>query len=73
MDPRISLIIPVYNVEPYLWQSLDSVVNQTYHNLEIIAIDDGSSDRGGEICDGYVARDDRVRIIHKGNTGASAA
>ena len=73
MNPRISVIIPVYNVELYLRQCLDSVVNQTYRNLEIIVIDDGSPDRCGEICDEYAARDDRVRIIHKGNAGVSAA
>lgn len=73
MEPKISVIIPVYKVEPYLRQCLDSVVNQTYKNLEILVIDDGSPDRCGEICDEYAARDSRIRVIHKQNGGLSAA
>lgn len=71
--PLISVIIPIYNVEPYVRQALDSVVNQTYRNLEIILIDDGSPDRCGEICDEYARRDPRVRVIHQKNAGVSAA
>lgn len=73
MNPKVSVIIPVYNVEPYLRQCLDSVVNQTYRNLEIIIVDDGSPDSCGRICDEYAAKDDRIRIIHKKNAGVSAA
>lgn len=73
MNPKISVIIPVYNVEPYLRQCLDSVVNQTYRNLEIIIVDDGSPDNCGRICDEYAKKDDRIRIIHKENAGVSAA
>lgn len=70
---KISVIIPVYNVEPYLRQCLDSVVNQTYRNLEIIIVDDGSPDNCGAICDEYAARDKRLQVIHKQNEGVSAA
>lgn len=70
---KISVIIPVYKVEKYLRQCMDSVVNQTYANLEIIAIDDGSPDRCGAICDEYAAGDPRIQVIHKSNGGLSAA
>lgn len=71
--PKISVIIPIYNVELYLRQCLDSIVNQTYRNLEIILIDDGSSDNCGKICDEYAEKDSRVIVIHKENGGLSAA
>ncbi len=73
MESVISIIVPIYKVEKYLRQCLDSVVNQTYRNLEIILIDDGSPDRCGEVCDEYAAKDPRVRVIHKPNEGLSAA
>ena len=73
MDSKISVIIPVYNVEPYIRQCLDSVVNQTYRNLEIIIIDDGSPDNCGKICDEYASVDKRIIVIHKSNEGLSAA
>ena len=73
MKPKISVIIPVYKVEPYLRQCLDSVVNQTYRNLEIILIDDGSPDNCGIICDEYAERDQRIHVIHKANGGLCAA
>ena len=69
----VSVIIPVYNVRPYLSEALDSVLNQTYKHLEIIIIDDGSTDGSGEICDEYSERDDRVIVIHQENRGLSAA
>lgn len=72
-DPRISVIVPVYKVEPYLRKCLDSIVNQTYQNLEIILVDDGSPDNCGAICDEYAARDERIRVIHQSNGGLSAA
>ena len=70
---RISVIIPVYRVEPYLRKCLDSVANQTYRNLEIVVIDDGSPDRCGAICDEYAEQDARFVVIHKQNGGLSAA
>jgi glycosyltransferase involved in cell wall biosynthesis len=70
---KISVIIPVYNVEPYIRKCLDSVVNQTYKNLEIICIDDGSTDCSGKICDEYATKDSRVKVFHKKNGGLSSA
>ena len=72
-QPKISIIVPIYKVEPYLRKCLDSIVNQTYQNLEIILIDDGSPDRCGEICDEYAAKDGRITVIHKTNGGLSSA
>ena len=72
-NPKISVIIPVYNVKPYLAQSLNSVINQTYKNLEIIIVDDGSDDGSGEMCDEYARKDDRIKVIHRENGGLSAA
>ena len=69
----ISVIIPVYNVEKYLRECLDSVLAQTYANFEVILVDDGSTDSSGAICDEYAARDDRFRVIHKENGGLSVA
>lgn len=73
MDPLISVIVPVYKVEAYLPQCLDSICGQTYQNLEILLVDDGSPDRCGEICDQYAARDSRIRVLHKQNGGLSDA
>ena len=73
MNTKISVIIPVYKVEPYIRQCLDSVVNQTYTNLEIIIIDDGSPDNCGDICDEYAENDARIKVIHKENGGLAAA
>ena len=72
-NPLVSVIIPVYNVAPYLNETLDSVVSQSYENLEIIIVDDGSNDGSGEICDEYAARDKRIRLVHQENRGVSAA
>ncbi len=69
----ISVIVPVFNTEPYIHQCLDSILNQTYRDLEIILIDDGSSDKCGEICDEYGKRDNRIRVFHTTNNGVSAA
>ena len=73
MEPLISVIVPIYNVEMYLPQCLDSICGQTYQNLEILLVDDGSPDRCGEICDQYAARDTIIRVIHKQNGGLSDA
>ncbi len=71
--PLISIIVPVYNVENYIRRCVDSLINQTYKNLEIILIDDGSPDNSGVICDEYAQRDSRVKVIHKENGGVSSA
>lgn len=71
--PLISVIIPVYNVEKYLRQCLESVIGQTYINLEIILIDDGSTDGSSKICDDFAAIDDRIVVIHQHNMGLSSA
>ena len=71
--PLITLIIPVYNVEHYLKQCLDSVIRQTYPKIEIIIVDDGSSDKSGKICEEYAEKDCRIRVHHTKNDGLSAA
>ena len=73
MKDLISVIIPVYRVERYLCECLDSVLSQDYDKLEVILIDDGSPDRSGAICEEYAARDSRVKVIHQKNGGAAAA
>lgn len=73
MKPQISVIVPVYNVQRYLPACLDSVLGQEGCTLEVILIDDGSTDRSGVICDEYAARDSRIRVIHQANAGAAAA
>lgn len=69
----ISVVVPIYNIEGYVRKCIDSVINQTYRNLQIILVDDGSSDLSGEICDEYSTRDDRIIVIHQNNGGLSAA
>ena len=73
MNQTISVIVPVYNVARYLPQCVDSILSQDYEDLEVILIDDGSTDASGEICDRYGASDSRVRVIHQKNGGAAAA
>ena len=70
---KISVIVPVYKVEAVLKKCLDSIITQTYENLEIILVDDGSPDISGKICDEYSKRDSRVKVIHKKNAGVAAA
>ncbi len=70
---KISVIIPVYNVEKFLRECLDSVINQSYKDLEIILIDDGSQDKSGAICDEYALKDQRIKVVHKENGGLSSA
>lgn len=72
-DYKISVIIPVYNVEDYLTESVDSILNQTYKNYEVILIDDGSTDKSPQICDTYSEKNDKVNVIHTDNRGLSAA
>ena len=73
MEPLISVIVPIYNVEPYLRKCVDSILNQTYQNLEVILVDDGSPDNCGTICDEYAEIDRKVRVIHKKNGGQATA
>lgn len=70
---KISIIIPAYNVEKYIEKCLNSVIDQTYKNLEIILVDDGSTDNTGNICDEFEKKDERIKVIHKPNGGLSAA
>lgn len=72
-QPLVSIIVPIYKVEPYLRRCLESIVNQTYTNLEIILVDDGSPDNCPQICDEYAAKDKRIIVIHKENGGLSDA
>lgn len=72
-DILISVIVPVYNVEKYLCRCVDSILAQTYQNLEVILVDDGTKDNSDKICDDYASRDPRIRVIHKENGGLSSA
>lgn len=73
MKPLLSVIVPIYNVEPYLERCVHSILNQTYPNIEIILVDDGSPDKCGEICDKLAQQDKRIKVIHKKNGGLSDA
>lgn len=73
MEELVSIIIPVYNVEEYLDECIQSVINQTYKNLEIWIVDDGSKDSSGKMCDKYKEKDSRIKVIHKPNGGLSSA
>lgn len=73
MDPLISVIVPIYMIDRYIGICIESIINQTYRNLEIILVDDGSKDRCPEICDLYAKKDPRVRVIHKPNGGLVSA
>lgn len=69
----ISIIVPVYNVEKYIEKCIESIMNQTYKNIEIILIDDGSTDNSGKICDDFAVKDNRIKVLHKKNGGLSSA
>lgn len=73
MEQTISVIVPVYKVEAFLRQCIDSIVNQTYRHLEILLVDDGSPDDCGKICDEYAEKDNRIRVFHTSNQGLSSA
>ena len=73
MNEKVSVIIPIYKVEPYIRRCIDSILAQTYHNLEIILVDDGSPDNCPQICDDYAKKDQRIKVIHKPNGGLSDA
>lgn len=72
-NPKISIIVPVYNVEQYLPRCIDSILNQSFADFELLLIDDGSKDKSGTICDEYAAKDSRIRVFHKKNGGVSSA
>ena len=72
-NPLVTVVVPVYNVEKYLDRCIDSIVNQTYKNLEIILVDDGSPDNCPQMCDGWAKRDGRIKVIHKENAGLGMA
>ena len=65
----ISVIVPIYNVEQYVEKCIQSIVNQTYKNIQILLIDDGSTDNSGKICDEYAKKDSRIEVVHKRNEG----
>ena len=69
-QPLISVIVPIYKVEEYLNQCIDSIVSQTYHNLEVILVDDGSPDNCPKICDEWAEKDTRIKVLHLQNGGA---
>lgn len=71
--PKVTVVVPVFNVEKYLHQCIESLLNQTYRNLEIILVDDGSTDNSGAICDKYRQKDQRIKVIHKCNQGLGFA
>ena len=73
MEPKISIIVPVYNVEQYLERCVESLINQTHKNVEIILVDDGSKDNSGKLCDELAQRDSRIVVYHKENGGLSDA
>ena len=73
MSDKVSIIVPIYNVEKYLPKCIESIINQTYKNLEIILVDDGSPDNCAKICDEYAKKDNRIKVIHKPNGGVSSA
>lgn len=73
MNEKISIIVPIYKVEPYIRKCIESICAQTYKNLEILLVDDGSPDECGRICDEYAARDDRIKVFHIQNSGQSHA
>lgn len=72
-DYKITVIVPVYNVDKYLENCVSSIINQTYRNIEILLVDDGSTDQSGQLCDRFKDSDSRVRVIHKENGGLSSA
>ena len=71
--PKLSVIVPVFNTEKYLRECIESILNQTFTDFELILVDDGSTDKSGVICDEYAQLDDRIRIIHQENAGVTRA
>lgn len=72
-NEKVSVVVPVYNVEDYLKRCIDSILHQTYKNIEIILVDDGATDKSGQICDEYARKDSRIRVVHQKNRGLSGA
>lgn len=72
-QPTISIIVPIYNVGKHLVRCIDSIVNQSYGNIEVILVNDGSTDGSGKIADSYAQKDERIRVVHKSNSGVSSA
>ena len=70
---KVSIVVPIYNVEKYLEQCVDSIMNQTLKDIEIILVDDGSPDNSPQICDYYAKKDSRIKVVHKKNGGLSDA
>ena len=68
-----SIVVPVYNIESYIEKCIESLISQTYENIEIILVDDGATDNSGKICDFYAQKDSRIRVLHKENGGLSDA
>ena len=73
MEELVSVIVPVYNVEKYVGDCIESLIRQSYKNIEIILVDDGSTDSSGQLCDVYATKDIRIKVIHKENGGLSDA
>lgn len=73
MSEKISIIVPIYNVQRYLKECIESLIKQTYENIEIILVNDGSTDNSGKICDHYALRDNRIKVVHQKNGGVSCA
>ena len=73
MPPAVSIIVPVYNAERTIGRCIESILNQEYTDFELLLVNDGSTDASGSLCDGYAAKDARIRVIHKKNGGVSAA
>ena len=73
MKRRYSIIVPIYKIEQYITQCIESIIHQTYKNIEIILVDDGSDDNCPVICDEYALKDDRIKVIHKENGGLVSA
>lgn len=73
LSPKITVIVPVYNAEQFLQRCVSSILNQSYDNIELILVDDGSKDHSGEICDAFAQQDSRVEVLHQSNAGVSSA